>query len=96
MTDRFHRLGLTAALALFSGATLAGCAGTPRFNEHFGDSVRANLSGQVLNPASAAHLDPVTGIDGVAARATQERYQRSFKEPDSANDQPLVGRGTQQ
>ena len=84
-------------LALF-GACLAassGCSTTPRFNDSFGDSVRANLSAQVLDPLSAANANPTLWIDGVAARATQERYQRSFKEPDSGNDQPLVGGRTQ-
>jgi type IV pilus biogenesis protein CpaD/CtpE len=82
-------------LALF-GAILAGssgCTTTPYADESFGASVRANLSAQVLDPLGAANADPTLGIDGAAARATQERYQRAFKEPDSAADQPMVGRG---
>jgi hypothetical protein len=84
-------------LALF-GACLAassGCSTTPNFDDSFGDSVRANLSAQVLDPLGAANANPATGIDGVAARATQERYERSFKETDSRADQPLVGRSQQ-
>ena len=74
-------------------AALSGCSGTPRFNEHFGASLRANLSAQVLDPTAAVNANPTLGIDGMAARTTQERYQRSFKEPDSGSDQPLIGSG---
>jgi len=75
---------------------LGGCTSTPRFNDHFGDAVRANLSAQVFEPAGAANTNPTLGIDGTAARATQERYQRSFKELDGSGDQPMVGGRSQQ
>jgi len=77
-------------------ALLGGCSTAPRFDDHFGASVRANLSAQVIDPAAGANPNPATGIDGAAARATQDRYQRSFKAQDGAADQPLVGRNTQQ
>jgi hypothetical protein len=73
-------------------AALSGCSATPRFNDQFGVAARANLSAQVLAPLGGTNADPTLGIDGAAARATQERYQRSFKETDAAADQPLVGR----
>jgi hypothetical protein len=60
------------------GTLLQGCSSTPRFNDNFGASVRANLAAQVIDPAAAANADPVSGMDGAAARAAQERYQRSF------------------
>jgi hypothetical protein len=76
---------------------LQGCSSTPRFDDHFGASVRANLSAQVINPAAAANADPVSGMDGAAARAAQERYQRSFNDSSSAGGNTLqlvVGNGT--
>jgi type IV pilus biogenesis protein CpaD/CtpE len=73
-------------------AALSGCSSTPRFNSHFGEAVRANLTAQVLDPAAATNANPAIGIDGVAARATQERYQRSFSET-SGVKQPLVAGG---
>ncbi len=81
-----------AALALLA---LAGCSSTPRFDRHFGESVRANLAAQVINPAAAANTDPAGGVDGNAARGAQERYEKSFAQPDPA-PVPLVlssGRG---
>jgi type IV pilus biogenesis protein CpaD/CtpE len=76
---------------------LQGCSSTPRFNDNFGASVRANLSAQVINPAAAANTDPAIGVDGAAARAAQERYQRSFNDSSSAGSNTLqlvVGNGT--
>jgi type IV pilus biogenesis protein CpaD/CtpE len=70
---------------------LQGCSSTPRFNDHFGDSVRANLSAQVIHPENAADTNPASGVDGAAARAAQERYQSLFKENGSGNERPLVG-----
>lgn len=72
-------------------AALQGCSSTPRFNDNFGASVRANLSAQVINPAAAANTNPAAGMDGAAARAVQERYQRSFTEPGSGGGAQLVG-----
>jgi hypothetical protein len=64
---------------------LHGCvAPAPRFEGSFGDSVRANLAAQVANPAAAANTNPASGIDGKAARAAQERYEKSFAQPEQS------------
>ena len=70
------------ACALLTGVLLTGCGTTPRFNEQFGTSVRANVAAQVLDPAAAANTSPVTGIEGGAAAIAHQRYQDSFKEPE--------------
>ena len=70
------RVSGVALLALLLG----GCATTPRWDERFGETVRGTLATQVANPAAAANANPVNGIDGRAARATHERYERSFKD----------------
>jgi type IV pilus biogenesis protein CpaD/CtpE len=70
------------AAAALAGLLLQGCSATPRFDRHFGASVRANLAAQVIDPAAAANANPVSGMDGTTALATHERYQRSFKEPE--------------
>jgi len=79
------------ALALLSCA-LQGCAApTPHWEARFGAATRANLAAQVIDPALAAGANPAAGIDGRAARAAYESYQRSFAQP----EQPaaLVGGG---
>jgi hypothetical protein len=77
-------------LVALVGVALQGCSSTPRFNDHFGESVRANLSAQAIDPAAVANVNPAHGVDGPAALAAQEAYQRSFKEPDPRANQPMV------
>jgi len=86
MSVRRHPLLLGATLLVL----LQGCSSTPRFNGHFGASVRANLTAQLNDPAAAANTNPAHGVDGTAALAAQERYQRSFKEHDPNANQPLI------
>lgn len=81
---------LPILLVIVLGALLQGCSSTPRFNKDFGVSVRANLAAQVIEPAAGANTNPVHGMDGAAALAAQERYQRSFKENDPSANQPLI------
>lgn len=69
---------------LFVGAalTLAGCASTtPNLDAHFGQSVLAARAQQTLNPAASLNTDPVSGLDGSAAREAMGRYHDSFKTP---------------
>jgi type IV pilus biogenesis protein CpaD/CtpE len=89
MAIRHSRIVVLALL----GAALQGCSSTPRFNDNFGVSVRANLAAQVIDPAAAANGNPAVGVDGAAARAAHERYERSFKETDQSASQPMVGGG---
>jgi type IV pilus biogenesis protein CpaD/CtpE len=79
-----------ASMAALLALALAGCSTSPRVEEHFGEAVRANLSAQVANPKAAPNLNPAAGIDGQAARATQERYERSFAQPEKAADTSLL------
>jgi type IV pilus biogenesis protein CpaD/CtpE len=69
---------------------LAACSTAPRVDEHFGEAVRANLSAQVAKPAAAPNVNPAAGIDGQAARGVQERYERSFAQPEK-NQETLIG-----
>jgi hypothetical protein len=84
---------LAAAAGALAALLLQGCSTTPRFEDHFGDSVRANLAAQVIDPAAAANANPASGVDGKTALATRERYQRSFKEPDPQPLQLMIGGG---
>jgi type IV pilus biogenesis protein CpaD/CtpE len=69
---------------------LQGCSTAPRFEKNFGRAVRANLAAQTINPGAAANTNPAHGIDGPAARAAHERYQRSFIRPDASDSKPLL------
>ena len=77
-----------ACIAVF--VLLQGCATAQRFEKNFGVSVRANLAAQTVDPRGAANTNPATGIDGPAARAAHDHYQRSFAQPESVNSTPLI------
>lgn len=72
-----------AALALvLAGGCLQGCvAPTPQWDARFGDATRANLAAQVIDLAPANAANPAAGVDGRAARAAYEAYQRSYANP---------------
>ena len=76
-----------AVLALL----LSACAATsPQADARFGQSVRATLASQVAQPAAAGNANPVSGVDGQAARAAQEHYERSFAKPETAAAPPSI------
>jgi 2-hydroxychromene-2-carboxylate isomerase len=75
---------------------LSACATTPQWDSRFGESVRRTLAAQTVqaaDPAGVANPNPVAGIDGRAARAAQEQYERSFAQPQaqSAASTSLMG-----
>jgi type IV pilus biogenesis protein CpaD/CtpE len=81
MTIGSRGVACVACTAL-AGMLLCGCSTTPRFNENFGTSVRANVAAQVLDPAAAANTNPAAGMEGGAAAIAHGRYLESFKEPE--------------
>jgi type IV pilus biogenesis protein CpaD/CtpE len=73
----FSRRALMLALA----ASLAACAQTtPRWDSTFGNSVRSTFAAQIADPAAATNTNPVSGMDGRAARTAQEKYERGASE----------------
>jgi type IV pilus biogenesis protein CpaD/CtpE len=88
MNTIFPMPAVRAALPLGLALLLAGCATTPRLDRQFGDSVRATLAQQVANPAAAHNPNPVNGIDGRAARAAQEQYEKSFGKAEASGPAP--------
>lgn len=69
-------------LAVSAAGLLSACAPTtPEWDANFGNSVRTAFAQQIINPDASQNTDPVTGMDGRAARETIDRYQKSFKEP---------------
>lgn len=58
-----------------------GCAGPSRLEMDFGNSVSLAKSNQILNPEAGKNIEPVSGLDGEAARATIEKYRKDFEKP---------------
>ncbi len=81
-----HLIPLSARFAAIASiALMAACASTtPNWDARFGDSVRGLNAQQVARPQAVSNADPVAGMDGRAARAAIERYERSLPEPKAA------------
>ena len=74
----------TLAIAALVGL-LAGCASTtPNYDKRFGEAVRDAKKKMTINPEAGKNPDPVTGMDGKAARETIILYQGSYKAPPPA------------
>jgi hypothetical protein len=83
---------LISACAL--SVMLTACvANTPEWDQHFGESVRAAIALQTINPNAAKNTDPVLGIDGKAANETMGRYQTTFKDPPPTANSFTIGIG---
>jgi type IV pilus biogenesis protein CpaD/CtpE len=78
------RILAIAALALL----LSACATTPQNDARFGQSLRATLASQVVDPAAVRNTRPVTGLDGRAAGGALTQYEHSFDAPPPAP--PLI------
>lgn len=78
-------LGLSVMLGL------AGCAPSPFFDEHFGDAVRQARLAQTLHPEASRNLEPVVGLDGVAAQASIVGYEKSFQKPPAVTNVINIG-----
>lgn len=65
---------------------MAGCApATTRIDAKFGDAVNKAKAQQIINPDAAKNTDPVAGIDGQAAKAIVDRYQKAYESPTPAS-----------
>ncbi|AOJ27238.1 MULTISPECIES: hypothetical protein [Burkholderia] len=70
-----------AALAVPLAFALAGCmSSTPVWDSRFGDSVRTVMQAQIIDPHAAEHAASASGVDGSAAAAALDNYDRSFKQ----------------
>ncbi len=83
------------AMVLLTLAFLfAGCAGSnpekmtlsppSRLEMDYGTSFKLMKFNQVANPDAEKNLEPVTGMDGQAAKAAIEKYRKDFeKQPEA-------------
>ena len=77
-TQTFGKFAGVACMAL----VLAGCAtGPTRVDQQFGNAVRAAVAAQTMNPEASRNTRPPAGLEGAAAGATMERYEKSFVSP---------------
>ena len=73
---------------------LAACSTTtPNYDKRFGDAVREAKLKMTINPEAGKNPDPVTGMDGKAAREGIIVYQDSFKAPPPVANVINIGGG---
>jgi hypothetical protein len=81
-------------ITLLSLVLIFACAQPSRLEKDYGKSVKHFRTNQVMDPEAGKNLEPVTGQDGEAARATVQKYRQSFEAAHEA-PQPIVQTGTQ-
>ncbi|MFM0209113.1 hypothetical protein PQQ96_17050 [Paraburkholderia sediminicola] len=94
---KLEHLGLTgrAALMLTLGAALGGCmTSTPVWDAHFGEAARTASQMQIIDPHAAEHSPSTPGVDGKAAVAAQDTYDKSFQQPVTSPNAFVIGIGS--
>jgi hypothetical protein len=84
-----------ATAAMLLALALQGCRTSPRIDDHFGEAVRANLGAQTLHPQASNNTNPAAGVDGRAARAALQQYEKSY-EHTGQQPAPLIRTGNGQ
>ncbi len=75
------RFFLVLSAVLFLATILAAC-GPSRLQMDYGTSYQLQKFNQTANPEAGKKVEPVEGMDGRAAQAAREKYQKGFeKEP---------------
>jgi hypothetical protein len=71
---------------------LGGCAATttPQTDARFGEAVTLLQAQQTLDPQASANTNPVTGMDGKAAKGALDNYRDSFRKPPAEASGPAV------
>jgi hypothetical protein len=85
-----YALSGTALVAL----CLCGCAHDYRSDTRFGDTVTHAIRAQTIDPAGVGTNGLKSGLDGQAAKATVDRYHKSFEQPQSLGNVYTIGVGS--
>lgn len=90
--NRTHFLTASVLCAVLFAA--AGCVSlTPNLDSHFGEAVNLAKAQQTLNPDAWRNTDPVTGMDGKAAKSAYAEYQKSYRTPEPQPNAFTIGVG---
>ena len=84
-----------AALAVSVCGALAGCmSSTPIWDKHMGEALRAVTQAQIIDPHAAERAQSTSGIDGTAAAAAMDSYDKSFRAPTPSPNAFVIGVGS--
>lgn len=88
MSTSFYR----ATPLLLAGALLGGCTTqTPRLDQNFGMAANTLKLQQMIKPVPGDQA--LTRLDGPAAKAALDNYNKSFKEPKAQEGALTIGIG---
>ena len=74
---------------------VAGCVSlTPNLDSHFGEAVNQLKAQQTLYPEASRNTDPVSGMDGKAAKSAYNQYQKSYRAPEPPSNAFTIGVGS--
>jgi hypothetical protein len=79
-------------LALTVWAT--GCAGPSRLEMDYGTSCKLARFNQTYDLQAGKNLDPVTGMDGGAAKYITDKYRKDFEKPAASTSNYIFSIGT--
>lgn len=76
-------MNTTGLLVIVGVLALSGCAvsTTPKTDARMGSALTVMRAQQTLNPEASRNTDPVTGLDGKAAKGALDNYRDSFRQP---------------
>lgn len=70
-----------SACVIALAALLGACAtGMSRLDADYGTLYKQALVNQVLDPDASMHLEPVYGMNGIAAENVMDKYYKGFEE----------------
>lgn len=79
-----------AALVLLACGAQGCISTTPQWDSQFGAATRANLAAQTIDPTAGASRNSAVGLDGRAARAAIDNYERSFAQPGASQPASMI------
>ncbi|WP_233862511.1 hypothetical protein [Paraburkholderia adhaesiva] len=85
-------LARRAALIAAACAALGGCmTSSPIWDAHFGEAARTTAQVQIINPHAGEDAPSHQSIDGNAAVAAMDLYDKSYKSPPAQSNPFAIG-----
>ncbi|WP_118178785.1 hypothetical protein [Paraburkholderia phosphatilytica] len=82
------------ALVIAACVPMSGCmSSTPIWDAHFGEAARSVAAAQIIHPDAPEGPATPGGIDGKAAAAAMDNYDRSFVQPTPSQNVYVIGVG---
>lgn len=80
-----YKAGTAIIASIFTlGCNSVSVSTTPDTDARLGESVNMMKAQQTINPDASRNTNPVTGMDGHAARGAMDKYRKSFGEAKQA------------